>query len=197
MSHSLPASSPIKIAAVVLAGGQGERMGRQDKGLVLYQGVPMVCWTLDRLTPLLDKVVISCNRNFEQYASYGYTLVKDQIGGYQGPLAGVHAAMQQLEGYTHVLVLPCDTPLLDEDVIQCLLQAVRVHTEEIVLLKTDDQPQFLHAVIPLKLTQALGLWLETGERAVYKWYKQFPMYFVEVGAQSPTLKNINTVQDLS
>jgi molybdopterin-guanine dinucleotide biosynthesis protein A len=42
MSHSLPASSPIKIAAVVLAGGQGERMGRQDKGLVLYQGVPMV-----------------------------------------------------------------------------------------------------------------------------------------------------------
>ena len=157
----------------------------------------MVCWTLDRLTPLLDKVVISCNRNFEQYASYGYTLVKDQIGGYQGPLAGVHAAMQQLEGYTHVLVLPCDTPLLDEDVIQCLLQAVRVHTEEIVLLKTDDQPQFLHAVIPLKLTQALGLWLETGERAVYKWYKQFPMYFVEVGAQSPTLKNMNTVQDLS
>ncbi len=197
MSHSLPASSPIKIAAVVLAGGQGERMGRQDKGLVLYQGVPMVCWTLDRLKPLLDKVVISCNRNFEQYESYGCVLVKDKIGGYQGPLAGIHAAMQALGGYTHLLVLPCDTPLLDKHVIGQLQQGAKDHSDKIVLLKTDDQPQFLHAVIPMRFADELGDWLSSGQRAVYKWYKQFPMYFVEVDAKSSALKNINTSQDIA
>ncbi|MDO6592578.1 molybdenum cofactor guanylyltransferase MobA [Neptuniibacter sp. 1_MG-2023] len=196
MSHALTQYPPLKIAAVVLAGGQGSRMGDQDKGLVIYDGKPMVCWTLDRLKPLLETVLISCNRNFDQYESFGCTLVKDQINGYQGPLAGIHAAMRQLDAYTHLMVLPCDTPLLDENVIERLLLAAKEHRDKIVVLKTGDQPQFLHAVIPMRFGTELTHWLSSGERAVYKWYKQFPMYFVEMDAKSSALKNINTAQDL-
>ena len=61
-----------KITGVVLAGGQGRRMGGVDKGLQSLRGRPMVTWVLERFAPQVDEVLINANQNLEEYAAFGH-----------------------------------------------------------------------------------------------------------------------------
>ena len=46
----------IAVSGLVLAGGQGSRMGGVDKGLQPFRGKPMVAHVLERLEPQVDEV---------------------------------------------------------------------------------------------------------------------------------------------
>ncbi|HTD90684.1 MAG TPA: NTP transferase domain-containing protein, partial [Burkholderiales bacterium] len=78
------------ITGVILAGGQGRRMGSVDKGLQLLRGKPMVQWVLERYAPQVDEVLINANQNIDKYQAFGHQVVPDEIGGFAGPLAGLH-----------------------------------------------------------------------------------------------------------
>ena len=126
------------VAAVILAGGQGSRMGGEDKGLVPFKQDPMISWTLDKVRPLVDTLVISCNRNQSVYAGFGEPTVTDDTQGFVGPLAGVQAAMNQLSTqHTHLLVLPCDTPLISQALIALLIKKAQQQPDAITLLRAD------------------------------------------------------------
>ncbi|MDI3326429.1 molybdenum cofactor guanylyltransferase MobA [Pontibacterium granulatum] len=188
----------LSIAAVILAGGQGSRMGGEDKGLVPFRQGPMIRWTLDRVLSQVDEQVISCNRNRETYDRFGVATVTDDTLGFVGPLAGVQAAMNHLDGrHSHLLVLPCDTPLISEALIGLLIDKAKQQPDAITLLYADGRPQFLHAVIPVQYHANLDAALESGQRAVFKWYKQFPIQTVEVENHAQCLVNMNTFEHLS
>jgi molybdopterin-guanine dinucleotide biosynthesis protein A len=67
--------------------------------------------------------LINANQNGERYAAFGHRVVPDQIPGFAGPLAGLHAA---LAAATHPLVAtaPCDSPFLPADLIFRLFSGV-------------------------------------------------------------------------
>jgi molybdopterin-guanine dinucleotide biosynthesis protein A len=65
------------ITGLVLAGGQGRRMGGVDKGLQPLRGRPMVEWVIGRLAPQVDEVVVNANANLERYAALGHRVVSD------------------------------------------------------------------------------------------------------------------------
>ncbi|MEQ4583771.1 MAG: NTP transferase domain-containing protein, partial [Pantoea agglomerans] len=46
------------LTGIILAGGQGRRMGGQDKGLVQLDGRPLYQHVLERLRPQVDIVMI-------------------------------------------------------------------------------------------------------------------------------------------
>lgn len=69
---------------LLLAGGRGQRMGGRDKGLLEWQGRPLIAH-LHRLTrSLSDDLIISCNRNRQQYAPYADQLVQDESNDFPG-----------------------------------------------------------------------------------------------------------------
>jgi molybdopterin-guanine dinucleotide biosynthesis protein A len=107
------------VTGIVLAGGQGRRMGGVDKGLQLLHGKPMVASVLARLAPQVDEIVINANQNLQTYEGFGHRVVPDAIGGFAGPLAGLHAG---LSAASHALVLtvPCDSPFLPLDLFSRL-----------------------------------------------------------------------------
>ena len=82
------------VTGIVLAGGQGRRMGGVDKGLQPLRGRAMVEWVLERLAPQVDEIVINANQNLEAYARFGHRVVADEVGGFAGPLAGLHAGLR-------------------------------------------------------------------------------------------------------
>jgi len=102
------------VTGILLAGGQGRRMGTVDKGLQLLHGRPMVAAVLARFAPQVDEILINANQNLEAYRAFGHRVVPDAIGGFAGPLAGLHAG---LSAASHPLVLtaPCDSPFLPLD----------------------------------------------------------------------------------
>ena len=104
------------ITAVILAGGQGRRMGGQDKGLIEFDGKPLVAILVEQLSQQTVKIVINANRNHERYQQFGYPVITDALEDYQGPLAGFASAMAAVDSQ-FILTLPCDGPLLSDDYV--------------------------------------------------------------------------------
>lgn len=115
-----------KIAALILAGGQGSRMGYVNKGLQLLDGQPLVAHVIQCLQPQVDQLLISANSALDTYQSWGLPVVEDlpSLQG-QGPAAGILSASVQLAADVDaVLIVPCDTPYLPTDLVARLWQAL-------------------------------------------------------------------------
>src|SRR5919205_1618672 len=114
----------VMITGLVLAGGQGRRMGGVDKGLQLLRGRPMIEHVLERLKPQVGEIVINANQNLDRYRVFGHRVVSDAIGGYAGPLAGLHAGLQAITNPLAVTV-PCDSPFLPLDLVSRLKDSLK------------------------------------------------------------------------
>ena len=107
------------ITGIVLAGGQGRRMGGVDKGWVELAGAPMIAHVLRRLAPQVDDILINANQNLERYRALGHPVFADTVGGFAGPLAGLHAGMTHATREM-VVTVPCDSPFLPPDLVDRL-----------------------------------------------------------------------------
>ena len=181
---------------LILAGGQGQRMGGQDKGLVQFRNLPMVDHTVRVVRPFCAKVIISCNRNPEAYSKSGDVTVADSLEGFQGPLAGILSGLELCET-RQMLVLPCDTPMLEPDLIRRLVEFARQEPDAISLLSDGENLEPLHSVIPASLAGDLRVWLEGGQRAVRRWMGNHPMRTLDVSEYSAQLHNLNTPDELN
>ncbi len=183
----------VRVAAVILAGGQGRRMGGADKGLIEYQGRPLTEWALAALTPQVDELVISANRNFDAYAAYGHRVLPDTLRDFPGPLAGVLAALQAVAA-DWLLVAPCDTPHLPVDLAARLLAAAQ--RANVPLAVAADAVRVHHSCFIVRVDQRdnLAAYLARGERAVRHWQAELPSTTVRF--EAACFANFNQPQDL-
>jgi molybdopterin-guanine dinucleotide biosynthesis protein A len=185
-----------KITGVILAGGQARRMNQQDKGLVNYQGRPLVSYAITALTPLVDDIIINANRHFEQYQQFGLKVVADQTDRFDGPLAGILTAM--IHSDTDILlIVPCDAPLMTSAHLQKLL-LTRADLETDVAVAFDGErlhPVFL--AIHRRLQSSLQNYLASGERKVQTWLAQHHAVRVDFSEATEIFTNINTLTQLA
>ena len=106
-----------QLTGIILAGGRGVRVGGEDKGLLVFNGEPIVKKVFKSLNQQVHMVVVSANRHVEEYQSFGAPVVKDRLPDYQGPLAGIEAALTVCMT-PYVLVVPCDAPFIRHDLAQ-------------------------------------------------------------------------------
>jgi molybdopterin-guanine dinucleotide biosynthesis protein A len=181
------------VSGIVLAGGLGRRMGGVDKGLQLLRGKPMVEWVLARLRPQVSEVLINANQNAERYAAFGHRVVPDAIGGYAGPLAGLHAGLKVA---THPLVVtvPCDSPFLPEDLVARL--ASHLNEKDLAVAKTGDQPHPVFALVQQRCLANLEAFLGGGGRKIDAWYASLKVVEVNFDDEADAFRNINTPDEL-
>jgi molybdenum cofactor guanylyltransferase len=183
----------VTITGLVLAGGQGRRMGGLDKGLQSLRGKPMAQWALERLAPQVDEVLINCNQNLEAYARFGHRLVPDEIGGFAGPLAGLHAG---LKAASHPLVatVPCDSPFLPSDLVQRLNR--RLGKNDLAVAKTGDQAHPVFSLVRREVLPNLEAFLRSGGRKIDAWYASLSAVEVSFDDEADAFRNINTLEEL-
>lgn len=190
----MPALSTLPACSVLLlSGGRGQRMGGQDKGLLDWQGRPLIAWLHDLVRLLSDDLIISCNRNAERYAPFADRLIADEDGDFQGPLAGIRAGLR-IARHQHVLVLPCDAPQLDRALLEALLQQAG---ERAVVVRQGDYLEPLFSVIPQALYPTLERAWQAGERSPQRWLRSLDPVTVACPADDPRLANFNTPQLLA
>src|SRR6185436_7398606 len=127
------------VTGVVLAGGQGSRMGGADKGLQAFRGRPMVQHVVERLAPQVDELLVNANRNAEAYARFGFRVVADEIEGFAGPLAGFERGLAHAGGEL-VVTAPCDSPFLPADLVSRLRSALTPADAQLAVARTGEQP---------------------------------------------------------
>ncbi len=183
------------ITGVVLAGGQGRRIGYVDKGLQLLRGRPLVAWVLERLMPQVDAIVISANQNLERYAAFGHRVLPDAVSGFAGPLAGLERG---LEAAAHDLVAtaPCDSPFLPTDLVSRLHAALTEAHADLAVARTGDQVHPVFCLCRRSLHPHLRAYLAGGGRKIDAWYADLAVAEVAFDDDADAFSNINTLAEL-
>ena len=183
------------VAAVILAGGKGRRVGGEDKGLVQFNGEPLIAHVIDIIAPQVESLVISANRNIEQYESFSYPVTRDRQEGFFGPMAGIDAALSATDK-PYLLCVPCDTPLLPVDLLNSLYTALQA-SDAPMAIATDAQRK--HPVINLMKRTVHGDVqdrLESGELKLMKWIEATGYASVDFSEQPHLLSNLNSPEDI-
>ena len=184
------------VTGLVLAGGLGRRMGGVDKGLLDLDGRPMVAHVIDRLVPQVDALLINANQNVERYCAFGHPVVADRIGGFAGPLAGLHAGLSVAQ--TPLLVsVPCDSPFLPLDLVARLRAALEADGAQITVAKTGARAQPVFSLMRRDLLDDLTAYLAGGGRKIDAWYARLAVIEVSFDDQAAAFANINTREELS
>ena len=186
----------MKITGVVLAGGQGSRMGGVDKGLQEFRGKPMVAHALERLQPQVDEILINANRNAEAYARFGHRVIADEIEGFAGPLAGFERGLAHASGDL-VATVPCDSPFLPRDLVARLREALERDDAQVAVAKTLDQAHPVFCLMRRDVHESLRQFLASGQRKIDRWYPQLRATLVAFDDEADAFMNINTREELA
>jgi molybdopterin-guanine dinucleotide biosynthesis protein A len=187
---------PVRLTGLILAGGQGRRMGGVDKGLQLLKGKPLVGWVVERLQPQVTEVVINANQNQSEYIRFGHRVVSDEIGGFAGPLAGLHAGLK-VSTHPFLVTVPCDSPFLPTDLVARLHGALVAKHADLAVAKTGEQPHPVFALVRATLLGHLTAFLAGGGRKIDAWYASLNVVEVPFDDQAEAFSNINTRAELS
>jgi molybdenum cofactor guanylyltransferase len=185
----------MKTTGVILAGGLGRRMGSVDKGLVIFNGRPMIASVIDRLVPQVDELLINANRNLDAYGAFGHRVVSDAIEGFAGPLAGLERGLAQAK-HEFVVTCPCDSPFLPTDLVRRLGAAFEQNSIDLAVAKTGAQVHPVFCLVRRSVHGHLRDFLNSGGRKIDAWYATLNTIEVSFDDQPKAFANINTANEL-
>ena len=185
-----------EVTGLVLAGGQGSRMGGVDKGLQPFRGKPMVAHVLERLAPQVQAILVNANRNVEAYAAFGHRVIADEIAGFAGPLAGFERGLAHADTPL-VATVPCDSPFLPPDLVARLRTALQAQRAQLAVAKTGDQPHPVFTLMRREVHASLRDFLASGQRKIDRWYASLAVAEVAFDDEAEAFLNINTREELA
>jgi molybdenum cofactor guanylyltransferase len=187
--------SAVAVSGLILAGGQGRRMGGVDKGLTLLQGRPMIAWVLERLEPQVDEILISANQNLERYEAFGHPVLTDEVGGFAGPLAGLERGLAAAR-HDLLVTAPCDSPFLPAQLVSRLHRSLAQAGAELAVARTGSQPHPVFCLCRTSLHANLRDYLGRGGRKIDAWYAGLEVVEVAFDDTPEAFSNINTRDEL-
>ena len=207
--------SPVRSGAlvgVVLAGGEGRRMGEGvRKPLRLLGGKPMVAHVVERLRPQVMDLVVVANDPDPAFARLKVAVIADppdiqraaqREGRRLGPLAGILAGMEwSLKHHPHagwILTAPADVPFLPLDLTVRLCGHMHVPEPDVLVVRHGRHREPSLGVWSVKLAKDLRrAILEEGIRRVGQFAERhIAAELVWPGDPAPFM-NVNTPEELS
>lgn len=194
-----------RTVGIVLAGGEGRRVGGRDKGLLTLHGAPVVERVLSVLRPQCGEVLIVANRHQDDYARFA-RVIGDEAPGHAGPLAGIVAALallerepQRFEGFDWLLTAPVDCPDPPRDLFARLHASLLAAPQAPCAYARDAHKlQPLFALYSLK---ARGELLASARAALgmhaspLRWHMELDAIAVDFHDRAECFRNLNTLED--
>lgn len=185
--------------ALILAGGGGRRMGGQDKGLAEWRGLPLIDHVIGRIADQVQHIAVSANRNIETYAERTPHVFPDSRQWQDvGPLAALATAANdlQLARADWLLIVPCDTPNLPDDIVGQFLIAVRAAPQcRAFYAVTESRAHYGVMFVRPQVLKTAATYLGAGLRTIRDWLEQNNARAV-LFDEEDEFANINSLQDL-
>ncbi|MBI3772113.1 MAG: molybdenum cofactor guanylyltransferase [Gammaproteobacteria bacterium] len=182
------------ITGIVLAGGRGSRLGGADKGLVEYQGRPLVAHVTAALRPQVSRIIIIANRHLDDYAPYGDQVLPDNLADYAGPLAGIHTGLTATIT-PYALIVACDMPQLPSNVSELMLTALTKRNANLCITRDANGLQPFPMLIEVSMCEKTLERAANEHQAVMKWLDAQIVEVISLDENAKVL-NINTRGDL-
>jgi len=184
------------LTGMILAGGEGRRMGGRDKGLEPFAGLPLVAHTVKHFEGQVHELVINANRNGDAYALFADRVIEDAEGGFKGPLMGIYSGLRAAQT-SWLLVAPCDSPALPHDLVARMVAGITQQDVEHDIAVAFDGER-LHPVVALlrtSLADDLAATLAEGERKIDRWYARHAWCRVDMSDCPEAFANLNTEEE--
>ncbi len=189
-----------EITGLLLAGGRAQRMGGIDKGLVPFQGKPLIEHAIHRLAPQVSDLLINANRNQDIYSQYDYPIVTDENQDFSGPLAGYLAGLKACNT-PYMVTAPCDSPLFPTDLVMALADRLEKEDANIAYASSQDsegkiwaQPVF--CLMKREVLDSLEQFLADGQRKIDRWFAS-QHACTAIFANESAFANANTPEELA
>jgi molybdopterin-guanine dinucleotide biosynthesis protein A len=209
--NALQHSGPVRSGAlvgVVLAGGEGRRMGAGvAKPLRKLGGRPMVAHVVERLRPQVMDLVIVANDPEPAYRRLGVPVIPDPVdiqraakreGRRLGPLAGILAGMEwAMANHPHVgwiLTAPADVPFLPLDLTVRLCGHMHVPEPDVLTIRGEHALGIWSVRLAGDLRHAI---LKEGLRRVEGFARRHTYAELAWPGDKAAFVNINTPEELS
>ena len=189
----------MKIAGVILAGGQGLRMQRANKALLMLDGRPLFLHVAAKLRDQVETLGINANRDLEIFSNRAFHLpiVADGIGGNLGPLDGILGAMifAKNNSCTHVLTVSVDTPFIPADLVEKLMDKTG---SQIAVASSHERIHATCGLWPISHAAGLKAFMLSGKKLkVLDFLNETAFVTVAFsGGEPDPFFNINTPDDL-
>lgn len=185
----------MKTTAIILAGGLATRMNGLDKGLVRLNKKPLVQHVIERITPQVDELLINANREISLYQSFNLPILQDDNTDFIGPLAGFSQGLRHGK-YDYLLTLPCDSPLIPDDLSNRLMKTLINQDADIAVAKSGGYTHPVFCLMKKTVLPSLTTYLEQGERKVSTWQKSLNYIEVEFNDCDDAFINVNSFEEL-
>jgi molybdopterin-guanine dinucleotide biosynthesis protein A len=133
----------MNISAVLLAGGESRRMGK-DKATLLFRGKPLWQTQLELLRKLHPAEILVSARTDPPWRPDDVQLVTDDPPS-RGPLSGLAASLARMRS-AHLLALAIDMPFMSEKFLRYLCELIEPRVG--VVPKIDNRAEPLAALYP-------------------------------------------------
>ncbi len=183
-------------SGLILAGGQGQRMGQQEKAWLLFRGQPLIHHALNAIKPVVSTVWISANQSQQRYQALGVKAISDPtMYRFYGPLAGILAGLHHCQT-EYLLIMPCDMPLIQSHHLALIINELQNSHAEIAIAHDGVQLQPLLLAIKTQVKMGLTTFLAAGERKVSLWLTRHCCIIVDFSQQARIFTNLNTPAQL-
>lgn len=185
--------------AIILAGGQGRRLGGVDKARLQIGEKAIIESQLELLCRKFEGVIISSGVK----GRYVYPGVQEVVDEQMrcGPLMGLYCGLRESEQERN-FVTGCDMPYLHEQVIQLLVEESRGEVEAVVAVVNGER-QPLMAVYHRRALGKIGKCLDRGEYKFMSLLSELEVKEIDeerirrVDGELKSFFNINTEADLN
>ena len=189
-------SSPATLG-LILAGGQGRRIGGRDKAWLRLHGRPLICHVQQRLQPQVTQVLVSANRHRWAYARLGLDSLADAPQWSQrGPLAAVASAWER-HPTAWLAIVPVDCPLAPRDQVQRLRAALATGGHAAALRSGDRQQPLFGPLSPALATAAISALRDARPPSMRQWLDDQGAQWIDYpDPDGCVFANINRIDDL-
>jgi len=177
------------LAAIILAGGQSKRMGR-DKAFLEWRGQTFIQHLIDAVLPLTREVYLSGDS--QKLKTLGFKIITDEIQN-TGPVVALASCFKKIKA-KNVLVLSCDVPQISTQDLEILITANKTDYDA-VFYTFNSKAMPLVGVYNQRCFSVFIADMQAGERKLFNVLDKLKTQEIEYKGAGG-LQNINTPQDL-
>jgi len=180
------------VTAALLAGGEGARVGGQDKGLLPLAGEHLVARVSSAMRAQAGTLLICANRHEQVYAAFG-AVVGDALPGYRGPLAGIAAALATCTT-PWLLTVPVDCPGPPVELGSRLLASAITSGTSLAVAHDGERAQPLFALYRRELAESCSDAL-VRDLPVWRWQRDAGAAIADFSDCAASFVNLNTPEE--
>ena len=174
-------------------------MGR-DKAFVDLAGKALIEHVIERSANLGQAETILITNKPAQYAHLGLPMHRDILPN-KGSLGGIYTALVQA-GSPEVLVLACDMPFVNTDLLRYMVDQISADID-IIVPTVDGYPQGLHAIYRRTCIEPITEQLAADRLKIIRFYDRMRVRYLDetdyavFDPQGRSFANLNTPEELA